>query len=153
MTSKVLVRILLNKARLKLKLIWNHVVFCTDGTPPENYYSDIGKMNFDDLNYRKAMSYFLKSERSHGSRDITLTRCNSYYLRYSYLELGDLWHAIQHFEKYFQLNRNDFETASLIGWYYELLSDHQTALNWYLRALALEPNLWAASHRVWATSG
>ncbi len=133
-------RILLTKAHLRL--IWNHLVFWSVPTPPENYRSNIGKIYFDDLNYRKAISYFLKSEQSHGSRDITLTRYNSYYLGYSYLNVGDLRHAIQHFEKYFQLSRNDFEIASTIGWYYGLVSDHQTALKWYLCALALEPNLW-----------
>lgn len=135
-------RILLKRAYLYLRLLWNHVVFWAFPTPPENYYSNIATIYFEDCKYTKAICSFLASENSYDHRDITLTKYNSYYLGYSYLNLGALRRAIEHFEKYFQLSRNDFEIASTIGWYYGLMSDHQTALKWYLCALALEPNLW-----------
>lgn len=131
----------LSKMYLNLRLFWNHLVFWTFPTPVENYYSNVGKIYFDDGNYKKAISYFLKSENAHGRRDMTATRYNSYYLGYSYWNLGVLREASSYFETYFRLNKKDFQIASMVGWYYAAMRKYETALEWYLSALTLEPSL------------
>jgi len=70
-----------------------------------------------------------------------LQRYNSYYLGHSYSNLGALKEANKHFENHFRLNNKDWQIASLIGWYYGVIRRNDTALEWYLKALLLEPKL------------
>lgn len=132
-------RMQLKKAWVYLRLLWNYVGFWA--YPPENCYSRIGAIYFEYGNYRKAISLFLKSEDSHGRRDVGLTKYNSYYLGYSYWNLGALKEAKCYFENYFRLNRRDWQIASMIAWYYAVIRQNETALDWYLRTLAVEPKL------------
>ena len=131
---------LLTRCSLYWRLLWNHLVFWTFPTPQEDYYSRIARIHFEQRNYRKAISCFQKSARSQGHRDIPLTRYNSYYLGYCYLNLGDLRRAIEHFEEYLRLRKDDFETATVTGWCCGLVDKPEAALEWYLRALALQPS-------------
>jgi tetratricopeptide (TPR) repeat protein len=132
-------RMQLKKAWVYLRLLWNYVGFWA--YPPENCYSRIGAIYFEYGNYRKAISLFLKSEDSHGRRDVGLTKYNSYYLGYSYWNLGALKEANGHLEDYFRLNRKDWQIASMVAWYYGVIRKNETALDWYLQAMALEPRL------------
>jgi len=122
-------RKLLKHLGLNLRLLWNHTVFWTFPTPPETYYSKSGLIYFTKGNYRKAIALFLKSERSHHLQDITFSRYNTYYLGYSYLNLGDFRRAIAHFEQCFQLRGGNYQASSMVGLCYELISSHPKRLN------------------------
>jgi tetratricopeptide (TPR) repeat protein len=124
---------------VSMRVLWNY--FLMYAYAPEDCYSRIGAIHFQNGDYRKAISLFLKSEDSHGDRETTLTRYNSYYLGYAYWKLGGLREAAKHFESYFRLNKKDWQIASNIAWYYTLLRRNDTALEWHLRSLALEPML------------
>jgi tetratricopeptide (TPR) repeat protein len=112
--------------------------------PPESCYSRIAALYYEYGDYRKAVSLFLKSETSHGGRDKPLARYNSYLLGYAYWNLGELQQANRYFEKYFQLDKGNWQIATTIAWYYAAISQKETALAWYQQTLTLEPRLFAA---------
>ncbi len=124
---------------LNLRLLWNRVVFWSFPTSEESYYAQIGLIYFEKMNYRKAISCFLKSEKSHGRREVSLSRFNTYYLGHSYLNLGNLIKAIEYLENYSKLSKKDPQIPSLIGQCYFLVGDCGAALEWHERALAENP--------------
>lgn len=133
--------ILLENIFLYIKLISQHLVFWTVPTPEESYYTNIGHIYFKLGKCKKAITAFKKSEKSHNYQNLSFSRYNTCYLGYCYLNLGDFKHAIDYFETYLKLNREDYEAMSYLGWCYKLLDEPEAALESYQRALQIEPNL------------
>jgi len=126
---------------LDFRLLWNYAIYCSFPTLPESHYSSIGTVYFEKGNYRKAINFFLKSDKSHRQRDIAFSRYNSYYLGISYLNLGNLKSAISFFVQYCRLNKNDHQVSATIGWCYGMIGEHDKSLEWYQRSLVLEPEV------------
>lgn len=112
---------------LYLKLIWNHIVFWTIPTLQETYYTNLGHIYFELGKYRKAISKFDKSEKSHNN-DKTFSKYNWFYLGRSYLNLGNYKNAIHYFNKYLALNPRDDFARYVIGTCYDALNEPELAL-------------------------
>lgn len=132
----------MNRMTFYLRLFLRYLEFW--GYTPETCYSRIGIVYYEDGDYRKAISEFLKSEDSHGGRDHALARYNLYFLGRSYWNLGSLREANRCFEKYFQLDKKNHEIACMIAYYYGAISENEAALSWFQHALKLQPRLFPA---------
>jgi tetratricopeptide (TPR) repeat protein len=132
---------LVAKLTLYLRLFWHHLMFWIFPDSEEKYYCDLGTVYFELNKYKEAISAFEKSEKAHNSQDASFSKYNWYYLGYCYLNLGDFKNAVRYFENYLKFNRDDDETISIIAWCYELLDELELAVDWYLRALAINPDV------------
>ena len=131
-------------ARLYIRLLWNHIVFWTFPTPPEDYHATIGGIYFSLGNYGRAISAFEKSQSEANPKEKGLSKYNLYHQGYSHLYLGNFRQGIDCLKRYLILKKDDYMTISTIGGIYELLDEHEAAIESYLRALAINPDLsWA----------
>jgi tetratricopeptide (TPR) repeat protein len=126
---------------LYFRLFWHHLVFWTFPTLEESHYCNLGTVYYELCKYSKAISAFEKSENAHNNHDASFSKCNWQYLGYCYLNLGDFKNAVKYFENYLNFNREDYETISIIAWCYELLDELELSVDWYLKALEIEPDV------------
>lgn len=131
----------IRKIGLYSSLLWTRLVSFIFPPAEEALYSTLGKIYFDLEIFRKAIPAFEKSEESHDRLDLSFSKYNWYYLAFSYLNLGDFRNAAQYFEKYLKLQRDDTVVLGLMGWCYSLLDEFELALEYYAKALELEPSL------------
>jgi tetratricopeptide (TPR) repeat protein len=129
----------LTKARLYLKLIWNHIVFWSFPTPEEDYYSRLGTIYFRLQKYRKAISKLDKSEKAHNYSDASYSKYNWLYLGYCYLNLGNFKKAVEYFEKCLRF-KNGPELLEYVSWCYMLINQPLDALETCRRATKLHPD-------------
>ena len=129
---------ILKKLQLFGKLAWYHIIFYTFPTLEEDYYTKLAAVYFELEMYRKAITLFQKSEKSHANRDPSYTKYNLYYLAYSYLNLGNHIEAVRCFEGYRTFNLRDTESDMMLARCYYLLDRRQEALDTYLSYLDKE---------------
>jgi len=99
------------------------------------------RVYFDLEKYRKAISQFEKSEKSHNYQETSYSKYNCFYLGYCFLNLGNFKKAVEYFEQYLRFNKNDSEVLSYVGWCYMLLNKPSDALKTYLQGTKLQGNL------------
>lgn len=127
------------RIKLYLKLIWYHAVFWSFPTLEETYYSQLATVYFYLHKYRKSISLYEKSEKSHNNQDGSYTKYNSIYLGYSYLNLGDFVKAFEWFEINRKYDKKNLEILAHLGWCYALTNQPQEALRIYSVGAELEP--------------
>jgi tetratricopeptide (TPR) repeat protein len=124
-----------------LRLLLRNLEFL--GFLPETCYSRIAALYYERGNYQKAVSYWLKSESSHAGRDARLAKYNLYHLGYCCWSLGSLREAKGYLEKYFEIDKNNWQIACMIATFYAVISENEAAFAWHAHALMLEPKLFA----------
>lgn len=118
---------------LHIRLCWLFIrVFLMNGSRV-HYFSQIGALYFDLESYQSAILYLKKSEELLAYPHRGYTEYNSFYLGYSYLNLGDLITACKYFENYLAIKPDDEQVNSTIGWCYEVLNLPDNALKYYLK--------------------
>jgi tetratricopeptide (TPR) repeat protein len=126
---------------LYVKLFWYKIVLCFVSTHKGSYYANIGVIHFALEQYVEAITEFRKSEELNDRQDNSLLKYNTYYLGYSYLNLGNHQQAVKYFEKYLYFEPENAEIIEFAAWCNLLLYKHETALNYYLRLVDLEPGI------------
>jgi tetratricopeptide (TPR) repeat protein len=132
--------LVLHKITLYIKLLWTHITFWSFPTLEETYYSQLGAIYFQLEKFNHAIIAFVKSEKAHDFKDKGYSKYNSYYLGYSYLNLGDFVKAADFFENYLSLNPDDNEINPILGWCYDSAYDEKNALKYYSASVMQRPN-------------
>jgi tetratricopeptide (TPR) repeat protein len=80
------------------------------------FQTGLGVTYFNLECFQTAIAHFEKSERIRHNSDSSFARYNSYYLGFSFIDLGQYTNAIKHFDEYLRLSPTDTYVKEVITW-------------------------------------
>lgn len=113
---------------LYFQLLWHHVTYFTAVTEPERFHSNLGVTYFGLSDFRRAIAHLKHSEAFRHTDDRSFARYNSYYLGFSFMNLGAYPEAIRHLEVYLHLKPDNDYIKESIDWCRRQLADEESGV-------------------------
>jgi tetratricopeptide (TPR) repeat protein len=111
----------LRRAGLHARVLWQHAVFWTFPTPPEEHHATLGWLHFSLEAPRRAIHHFERAEAFRWPNDRKLADFDAYYLGFAHLKVGEYAKAREYFTRSLFFHRDDPHLRHALTWTTEQL--------------------------------